>query len=168
VNLVLDPGLAFGTGTHPTTAMCLQWLDGADIDGKTVIDYGCGSGILAIAALLLGAESAIATDIDPQALAATSANAERNRVSGERLQVCHPQAVPTTTADLLLANILAGPLIALAPEITALVNSGGQIVLSGILQQQAAELMAAYSAFDFAPPREREGWVLLTARRARH
>ncbi len=166
VNLILDPGMAFGTGTHPTTSMCLQWLDAAAIDGKTAIDYGCGSGILAIAALLLGADSAIATDSDPQAIIATRSNAERNQVASERLHLCYPQDMAdVAAADILLANILAGTLSTLAPEITSLVKIGGQLVLSGILQQQAEQVMAAYPAFEFTPPREQDGWVLLAGTR---
>jgi ribosomal protein L11 methyltransferase len=166
VNLILDPGMAFGTGTHPTTSMCLQWLDAATLDGKTVIDYGCGSGILAIAALLLGADSAIATDNDPQAIAATRSNAERNQVASESLQLCYPRdMVDAAAADILLANILAGTLSTLAPKITPLIKIGGQIVLSGILQQQTGQVMEAYPAFEFVPSREQEGWILLAGRR---
>ena len=162
VNLVLDPGMAFGTGTHPTTSMCLQWLDAAAVEGKTVIDYGCGSGILAIAALLLGADSGIATDIDPQAIAATRSNAERNQVDDHRLRLCYPQdMVDAAPADILLANILAGPLSSMAPQISALVKVGGQIVLSGILRQQACEVISAYPEFSFDTPRELDEWVLL-------
>ncbi|MCL3782939.1 50S ribosomal protein L11 methyltransferase, partial [Prolixibacteraceae bacterium JC049] len=115
VNVMLDPGLAFGTGTHPTTAMCLQWLDGLDLAGKTIIDFGCGSGILAIAALKLGAAKAIGIDIDPQAIQASRDNAERNGVS-ERLELYLPKDQPEAmTADVVVANILAGPLRELAP-----------------------------------------------------
>lgn len=162
VNLMLDPGLAFGTGTHPTTALCLQWLDGHDVKGKTVIDYGCGSGILAIAALLLGADSGIATDIDPQAITATRSNAERNQIDDHRLRLCYPQDMADAApADILLANILAGPLSSMAPQISALIKVGGQIVLSGILRQQACEVISAYPEFSFDTPRELDEWVLL-------
>lgn len=162
VNLRLDPGLAFGTGTHPTTALCLQWLDGVDLTGKTVIDYGCGSGVLAIAALLLGAEKAYATDIDPQALQATRANAEVNGVS-ERLEVCLPDVMPEIQADLLMANILQGPLIELAPTLERLVAVNGAIVLSGLLEQQGAEVEACYSAsFKMESSAQQEEWLRLT------
>lgn len=143
VNLRLDPGLAFGTGTHETTALCLNWLDGADVAGKTVLDFGCGSGVLAIAALLLGAERAIATDIDPQALLATQANAELNGVA-DRLHCCLPEQLPPGDYDLVLANILAGPLVELAPLLLLHCRPGGAIVLSGILQDQVDSVVEAY------------------------
>lgn len=159
----LDPGLAFGTGTHLTTALCLEWLDGAELDGKTVIDYGCGSGILAIAAARLGARRVWAVDIDPQALLATECNAVRNQVR-EILTLESPAALPTTPVDILLANILAGPLIELAPRFGALVRPQGQLVLSGILAEQAEQVQAAYIQwFDFGMARQREAWVLLQA-----
>ncbi|MBC7983691.1 MAG: 50S ribosomal protein L11 methyltransferase, partial [Candidatus Obscuribacterales bacterium] len=132
----LDPGLAFGTGTHPTTALCLEWLDSADLAGQRVIDYGCGSGILAIAALQLGAHHATGIDNDPQALVATRANATRNGVQ-DRLHVQGVSEVPTAPAKVVLANILAGPLHELAPALSALVVPGGTLVLSGILRSQA-------------------------------
>lgn len=166
VNLVLDPGMAFGTGTHPTTAMCLRWLDSAELRGKTIVDYGCGSGILAIAALLLGAQSAIATDIDGQAITATRDNARRNGLSEQQLKLCYPGALGSEEpADLLLANILAGPLAQLAPQISSLVKAGGDLVLSGILAQQAEALMTAYPEFDFVQPWHQDGWVMLHGRR---
>ncbi|HYQ91585.1 MAG TPA: 50S ribosomal protein L11 methyltransferase [Candidatus Competibacteraceae bacterium] len=159
----LDPGLAFGTGTHPTTALCLEWLDGADLDGKTVIDYGCGSGILAIAAAKLGASRVWAVDIDPQALLATEANAVRNQVR-EILVLGNPAALPTTPVDILLANILAGPLIKLAPRFSTLVCPQGHLVLSGILVEQVEQVQAAYTQwFDFGMARRREEWDLLDA-----
>ena len=165
-NLILDPGMAFGTGTHPTTAMCLRWLDGAHLEGSRVIYYGCGSGILAIAALLLGATEAVGTDIDPQALQASRANAERNGIPEERLQLCFPQAMADVApSPLLVANILAGPLASLAPQITPLVQPGGSLLLSGILAYQGESVMHAYPAFSFALPREQEGWLLLEGRR---
>lgn len=163
VNLRLDPGLAFGSGTHPTTFLCLQWLDGIDLSGKTVIDYGCGSGILGIAALLLGAERVIAVDNDPQALLATIDNLERNGLPAERLSVYLPEDAPVLSADILLANILAGPLISLAGKLTDLTNQGGMICLSGLTSEQADEVMAAYPRFTFSPPAQRENWVRLTA-----
>lgn len=144
VKLLLDPGLAFGTGTHPTTALCLEWLDAQDMTGKTVLDYGCGSGILAIAALKLGAKHAIGTDIDPQALQATQDNAERNSINPAQLHTCYPDDLPQQTYDVVMANILAGPLVELAPALLAAVRPGGQLVLSGILAEQAASIEDAY------------------------
>lgn len=165
VNLMLDPGLAFGTGTHPTTALCLEWLDGADPSGATVIDYGCGSGILAIAAALLGAARVRATDIDPQALIACDQNAARNGV-GERIELLRPEALAAPPADILLANILAGPLIGLAGRFAELVRPGGRLVLSGILAEQAADVRDAHAPwFEFGESRQRNEWVLLHARR---
>ncbi|MAC45514.1 MAG: 50S ribosomal protein L11 methyltransferase [Oceanospirillum sp.] len=164
VNLTLDPGLAFGTGTHPTTFMCLQWLDKNDVSGKTVVDYGCGSGILGVAALLLGAKQAWGVDNDPQALIATRDNTQRNQLPDESFEVFMPGKLEDTQADLMLANILAGPLIDLAETITTLVKPEGQLVLSGILQHQASEVIEAYTPwFDFDTPRTQEEWVCLTA-----
>lgn len=161
VVLDLDPGLAFGTGTHPTTALCLQWLDGHPPRGASVLDFGCGSGILAIAALKLGAATAVGTDIDEQALWASAENARRNGV-GERLELVLPPALPGTPVDLLLANVLANPLIELAAKLAALVRSGGTLLLSGILEEQADKVMEAYMPwFRFAPAMEKEGWVCL-------
>jgi ribosomal protein L11 methyltransferase len=149
VNLILDPGLAFGTGTHPTTALCLEWLDGADLAGKEVVDYGCGSGILAIAAARLGARHLWAVDNDPQALVATRDNAARNGVT-DRLSVCLPPAFADRRegmkADLLLANILAGPLVSLAPLFAAHMKPGAPLVLSGILKTQEPDIRRAYEA----------------------
>jgi ribosomal protein L11 methyltransferase len=133
VNLLLDPGLAFGTGTHPTTALCLEWLDGQDLAGCNVLDFGCGSGILAIAALLLGAPQAVGTDIDPQALEASRDNASRNGIDPARFPVHLPADLPQQPAEVVVANILAGPLVSLAPQIGALVKPGGRLALSGIL-----------------------------------
>lgn len=159
VNILLDPGLAFGTGTHPTTRLCLEWLDGHEIQGKSVIDYGCGSGILALAAALLGAASVIGVDNDPQALVATLDNAQRN---GVNIRVYLPKEAPTEPVDILLANILAGPLIELAPRLAALVKPGGAIALSGILPEQAASVSAAYQEwFAMAPAVEQDGWIRL-------
>jgi len=159
VNILLDPGLAFGTGTHPTTRLCLEWLDAQDLQGRTVIDYGCGSGILALAAALLGAESVLGVDNDPQALVATLDNAARNGVS---IQVYLPKEAPQTPADILVANILAGPLIELAPQLAALVKAGGAIALSGILPEQAEAVSNAYSGwFEMQPPVEHDGWIRL-------
>jgi ribosomal protein L11 methyltransferase len=157
----LDPGLAFGTGTHATTALCLAWLDAHPPAGLSVIDYGCGSGILAIAAHKLGAEAVAAVDIDPQALQATRENARRNQVD-ERLAVMFPQALETAPVDIVLANILAKPLIDHATSLAALVKPGGHIVLTGILSGQADEVLAAYRQwFDFSPTVQREEWTLL-------
>ncbi|CAD5379109.1 methylase for 50S ribosomal subunit protein L11 [Pseudomonas sp. OF001] len=163
VNLLLDPGLAFGTGTHPTTALCLEWLDGQDLAGCTVLDFGCGSGILAIAALLLGAPQALGTDIDPQALEASRDNADRNGIDPARFPVYLPADLPPQPADVVVANILAGPLVQLAPTITALVKNGGRLALSGILAEQAEEVRAAYAgAFELAPTAEKDGWVRIS------
>ncbi len=165
VCLTLDPGLAFGTGTHPTTALCLEWLAGADLKGSTVVDYGCGSGILAVAALLLGAERAVACDIDPQALSATRANAAKNRVA-ERLICRYPEEMPSIDADVVVANILAEPLIRLAPVLSALVRPEGHLVLSGLLHHQQESVLQAYrDGFRFETPAVREGWVRLCGRK---
>ena len=159
VNILLDPGLAFGTGTHPTTRLCLEWLDGHEIEGKTVIDYGCGSGILALAAALLGAASVIGVDNDPQALVATLDNAARNGVT---IQVYLPKEAPQEPVDILVANILAGPLIELAPRLAALVREGGDITLSGILPEHAEGVASAYSEwFAMQPAVEHDGWIRL-------
>ena len=163
VNLLLDPGLAFGTGTHPTTFLCLQWLAAQPLSGATVVDYGCGSGILGIAALLLGAERVVGTDIDPQALTATGRNVVRNQLAEERFAVYTPAACPAIGADLVVANILAGPLAELAGTLSALARPGARLCLSGILTAQAETVMATYSGeFDFAPVRQLEEWVCLT------
>ena len=157
----LDPGLAFGTGTHPTTALCLRWLDGHDLHGKTVIDFGCGSGVLGIAALKLGASRVIAVDHDPQAVLATRDNAARNDVS-DRIEVLHSDGFESRSADLVLANILANVLIALAPRIEELVTPGGQLVMSGVLQAQADDVMRAYAdSLDFQAIQAQDDWVLL-------
>ncbi|AAP95039.1 ribosomal protein L11 methyltransferase [[Haemophilus] ducreyi] len=163
VNIMLDPGLAFGTGTHPTTALCLQWLDGLDLTGKTVIDFGCGSGILAISALKLGAKQAIGIDIDPQAILASQNNAAANGVA-DRLQLFlakdQPQALQ---ADVVVANILAGPLKELAPNIMTLVKPQGYLGLSGILATQAQSVCQAYAAvFKLDPVVEKEEWCRIT------
>ena len=178
VLLELDPGLAFGTGTHATTALCLEWLDSGAatgdegarpwLAGADVIDYGCGSGILAIAALRLGARRAVAMDIDPQALLATRENAARNGVL-DRVQVTADREVEQAEADVLLANILAGPLVDLAAILAARTRVGGRIALSGLLVEQADAVTAAYRPwFDVDLTGKREGWGLLTGcRRAR-
>ena len=161
----LDPGLAFGTGTHPTTSLCLEWLDSAELNGKNIIDYGCGSGILAIAALKLGANSAVGIDIDPQALIASRDNAERSRVV-DRLKLQDTAAAFPGPGDIVLANILAGPLADLAPTLARLVVPGGYLVLSGILKKQAPDLAARCAAwFDMDVPVYRDDWVRLTGKK---
>lgn len=168
VNLMLDPGLAFGTGTHPTTFLCLQWLDGEPLADKTLVDYGCGSGILGLAAVLLGATRVTGVDIDPQALTATRENAARNGLDAGAMPVYLPEHCPETRADIMLANILAGPLIKLAPRLQQMTRPGGRICLSGILAEQADAVREAYRPwFDFDPPAEREGWVRLTGTKRR-
>ncbi|MBL37904.1 MAG: 50S ribosomal protein L11 methyltransferase [Xanthomonadales bacterium] len=157
----LDPGLAFGTGTHPTTALCLEWMDGIEFEDRTVTDYGCGSGVLAVAAALKNAATIIAIDHDPQALTATRDNAERNAV-GDRIQTALPGELEPAQTDIVLANILAGPLIELAEQIAALVRPGGALVLSGILDAQADEVERAYRPLIGKGRRvSREGWVRL-------
>jgi len=164
--LRLDPGVAFGTGTHPTTALCLEWLDAHPPRRRTVLDYGCGSGILGIAAALLGAHRVWATDIEPQALEATARNALRNGLEAERLQVDPPQRLGATRADLVMANILHGPLLALRPRLAAHTAPGGTLLLSGLLRGQADSLRAAYERdFAFLETRTKGDWVLLEARR---
>lgn len=161
VNLRLDPGLAFGTGTHPTTALCLRWLDRIDLSGQRVVDFGCGSGILAIAVLLLGAEHCWGVDNDPQALLASADNAERNGVR-ERLTLLAAADASLGPVDGVVANILAGVLIELAPMLQSLVRPGGWLALSGILTDQAPAVAQAYEPwFEIAEPQEQEGWVLL-------
>ncbi|TMG95638.1 MAG: 50S ribosomal protein L11 methyltransferase [Betaproteobacteria bacterium] len=160
INLVLDPGLAFGTGSHPTTRLCLQWLERSIAGGETVLDYGCGSGILAIAALKLGARRALGVDIDPDAVATARANARRNGVAGEFLEDCAPL---TFTADVVIANILANPLKLLAPILASRCRHGGQIALSGILPDEVKEVESCYSPWiAFVAPAEAEGWVCLS------
>ena len=155
----MDPGMAFGTGTHATTAMCLRWLDAHPPVNQLAIDYGCGSGILAIAAHKLGAANVTAVDIDPQALQATRENAHRNDCD---IEVYHPEALGRRSADLVLANILANPLIELAADLSLRVHAGGRLVLTGILAEQAEAVMAAYRGmFDFEGVLDDEEWVLL-------
>ena len=174
VNLILDPGLAFGTGTHPTTALCLEWLDELAVAGhlaqQTVLDVGCGSGILAIAALKLGASHADATDIDPQALQASRDNAERNGIAEPDLTLYYPEQLSDGGGyPVVTANILAGPLVELASMIAGHVAPGGRIALSGILANQANEVYEAYAAQGIAmeEPVIREGWVRLNGQRPR-
>src|SRR3970282_1829618 len=142
VNIVLAPGLAFGTGSHPSTRLCLRWLERTIRGGERVLDYGCGSGILAIAALRLGANAALGVDVDPLALLAAQANARRNRVDARFINT---ETAPDFQADLVVANILANPLILLAPLLAGHAGKGGRIALSGILETQAQEVAAAYA-----------------------
>ena len=161
INILLDPGLAFGTGTHPTTAMCLTWLDEHPATDMTVIDYGCGSGILALAAGKLGAKIIHAVDNDPQALTATLSNSEQNGLS-RLIKTYLPEQFKPLQADLLLANILAGPLAELAPLFAERVKKRGQLVLSGILPEQAEGLREVYAEwFEMAPAVELDGWIRL-------
>ena len=166
INLRLDPGLAFGTGTHQTTALCLAWLDGLDLEGLRVVDYGCGSGILAVAAALLGAAEVLAVDNDPQALIATRENAERNGVAN-LIRVVPPEDIANhrfaPTFGVLVANILAAPLVALAPRFRALTAPGARVALSGLLERQVDDVRAAYA--DWCPLDEMtvlDGWVRLS------
>ncbi|MDH3451129.1 MAG: 50S ribosomal protein L11 methyltransferase [Gammaproteobacteria bacterium] len=161
----LDPGLAFGSGTHATTALCLEWLEAQPLQRQTVLDYGCGSGVLAIAALVLGAEAAFAVDIDPQALQATLDNASRNGVS-ERLHVQADTDWHHPAVDAVVANILAEPLIRLAAPLAASHRSGGKLALTGILREQRQQVCDAYAHwYTFAAPTLREDWVLLEGTR---
>jgi ribosomal protein L11 methyltransferase len=161
----LNMGLAFGTGAHPTTALCLEWLDAHLVSGATVLDYGCGSGVLAIAALALGASRAWAIDNDPQALLATTANAALNGIS-ERVFVGAPESLATVAVDVLVANILAAPLIELAPTLTARLKNHGALVLSGVLEHQAPQVVAAFAPhFGAFEVDTIQGWARLTARR---
>lgn len=160
--LRLDPGLAFGTGTHPTTRLCLEWMDSHDFDAERVVDYGCGSGVLGITAAIKGAETVDCVDNDPQALTATYDNAIRNTVE-DTINSMTPEQFDPQQADVVLANILAGPLIELAPRLSASLRPGGSLVLSGILEEQAEEVEKAYAA-DFPGLQRKvlDGWVLLT------
>jgi ribosomal protein L11 methyltransferase len=167
INLRLDPGLAFGTGTHPTTFLCLKWLDESTAQGDRVLDYGCGSGILGLAALLLGAARMDGLDIDPQALDATRANADNNDISNSRYRVMLDDRELEPAYDLVVANILAGPLCDLASVICQRVTPGGRIALSGILEHQADTVRAAYAPWvDFLPQASHDGWVRLNGTRS--
>ncbi len=173
VIMELDPGLAFGTGTHPTTAMCLEWLAANNVGNKDLIDYGCGSGILGIAALLLGADKVYGIDNDPQALQATSDNCKKNSLPQTRFELYLPgdfanalRLEKLQQVDIVLANILAGPLVNLAEYLTAMLKPQGIIVLSGILREQAVEVMSAYEKWvSFSPPLYQGDWVRLDGRR---
>lgn len=165
VNVVLDPGRAFGTGTHATTALCLEWLESVGLGGAELVDYGCGSGILAIAAVKLGARHAFAIDTDRNALAATEENASRNGIEGA-VTALFPDALPPVQADILVANILADPLTILAPRFASLLRSDGWIVLCGILDHQADAVAAAYQPwFQLRGCEGREGWVRILSQR---
>ncbi|EKF9088845.1 50S ribosomal protein L11 methyltransferase [Vibrio cholerae] len=166
VNVMLDPGLAFGTGTHPTTALCLEWLDNLDLSGKTVIDFGCGSGILAIAAIKLGAAKVIGIDIDPQALLASKDNAARNGVE-DQIEVYLPKVQPEgLVADVVVANILAGPLRELSPIIKGLLKPGGQLAMSGILDTQAESVAEFYrDDLELDPIAEKSEWCRISGRK---
>ncbi len=164
--LRLDPGLAFGTGSHATTAMCLDWLVGHALTKWSVVDYGAGSGILGIAALLLDAATVVAVDHDEQARLATRANGTYNGIASKRLRVIAPDELAKAPHDLVLANILAEPLIALAPTLTALVRPGGSLVLSGMLARQLGDVVAAYPDFAFEPADERDSWIMIEGIRA--
>ena len=166
INIRLDPGVAFGTGTHPTTRLCLAWLAQHPPHGARVLDYGCGSGVLAIAAAKLGARQVVGTDIDAQALESARANSQRNAVDA---RYTAPERLPAGQFDLVLANILANPLRLLAPMLLARVSPGGSLVLSGVLQRQADELIATYAQADGAVPlrvwADEAGWVCLAGSR---
>jgi len=164
-NLRLDPGLAFGTGTHPTTSLCLQWLDQHDVNKLSLLDYGCGSGILAIASLLLGAAMAEGVDIDPQAITASKANAAINGVN-DNLAVFLPEQFEPKQFDIVMANILSGPLAELAPKLAGYTKAGGSIVLSGILEQQAESVREVYQQwFDMQPVVVDDGWAMISGRK---
>ncbi len=161
-NVILDPGLAFGTGTHATTALCLEWLDQELAAGTTVLDFGCGSGILAVAAARLGAKAVWAVDIDPQALQATAENANKNNVL-EKIHIHTPENLPQMQYDIVLANILAGPLQSLAGRFAQYVKPGGHIVLSGLLENQISELAQTYTSwFDMNTCAIRDSWVRMS------
>ncbi len=165
--VMLDPGLAFGTGTHPTTSLCLSFLDSLDFKNKKVLDYGCGSGILAIAALKLGAQCATGIDIDEQAIEASKENAVRNNVAEKLSLNIGSKNIPEGNFAITVANILAGPLAELEPDIARLTASGGKLALSGILVEQAQEVIDAYSAdfHEMKLEQSKEGWALLTGTR---
>ena len=166
VNLMLDPGLAFGTGSHPTTALCLQWIAQQEWQGKTVIDYGCGSGILAIGAILMGAEHVLGVDNDTQALTATIDNAQRNGIAAKSIPVFLPEDTPNETVDVMLANILAGPLIDMAARLAELTKPSGLIALSGILSHQAGAVIEAYEPwFDMHTTVTKDEWVRIDGTR---
>lgn len=162
INLSLDPGLAFGTGTHPTTFLCLKWLSSQKVNRASVVDYGCGSGILGVAALLLGANNVVGVDIDPQALIATKENTKRNHLNPDDFAVYFPAKAPTEQVDLVLANILAGPLIDLVETLVDHLKPKGQICLSGVLVSQKDDIIDAYSKhIEFDSISEKDEWACL-------
>ncbi|MGB7598103.1 MAG: 50S ribosomal protein L11 methyltransferase [Gallionella sp.] len=164
INIALDPGLAFGTGSHPTTRLCLRWLDSNLQGGESVLDYGCGSGILSIAAIKLGAAHAIGVDVDLQAVISSRDNAAANQ--GGNVQFYLPDDAPRSTYDLVIANILTNPLRMLAPLLANATRPGGQIVLSGILEKQAQDVMTIYQQwFDLNMPIFEDGWSCLSGRK---
>jgi ribosomal protein L11 methyltransferase len=166
INVTLDPGLAFGTGTHPTTGLCLEWMGDKSFQNQSIIDYGCGSGILAIAACKLGAKVVFAVDIDPQAIDASTENALRNKIEPDKLYISLPDQLDFSEADLLISNILSGPLMELATRFARMVKADGKILLSGILEDQANDVALAYQPyFDMDPVNLREGWVSITGTR---
>ncbi|MEN8128722.1 MAG: 50S ribosomal protein L11 methyltransferase [Pseudomonadota bacterium] len=166
VVISLDPGLAFGTGTHPTTALCLQWLDAHPPRDLAVIDYGCGSGVLAIAALKLGARHVWAVDIDPQARLSTQQNAAKNGIGKQQIDIVAPHKLPRLQSELIIANILSGPLIDLCPSLSQRLTPAGKIILSGILIEQTESVTAHYSSYCImGPARLKDGWALLEGHR---
>jgi ribosomal protein L11 methyltransferase len=166
INITLDPGMAFGTGSHPTTALCLAWLGENDVSQQQVIDYGCGSGILAIAACKLGANQVVAIDIDPQALRATELNSQANQIAGEKIQILLPDQMNSSKVDLLIANILSGPLVKFAPRFAELVKPDGKVLLSGILKTQLEDIQLAYHPyFELDQPGFKGDWVKVSGRR---
>jgi len=163
VIIQLDPGLAFGTGAHPTTSLCLKWLDDHDLKGKTVLDFGCGTGILAIAAMKLGAATAIGTDNDPQALDASKENAQNNQVD---IELYLPEKLPQNQIDIIVANILANPLCELAPTLIGLVKTSGLLVLSGILHDQSAQICEIYQRFaDVLEITQQDDWLRIVVQK---
>lgn len=164
INIILDPGLAFGTGSHPTTRLCLRWLDDHIVGNEAVLDYGCGSGILAIAALKLGAARAVGVDVDSQAVISSRDNALANRVENAAFYL--PDSAPQASYDLVVANILTNPLRMLAPLLASATRQGGRIVLSGILEEQAQDVMNIYQQwFDLNAPIFEDGWSCLSGRK---
>lgn len=163
--LVIDPGLAFGSGTHPTTALCLSWLADISLEGRVVVDYGCGCGILGLAALRLGAARVIAVDHDPQAIGATRENLARNGLDPKRMWIGSPDELPELHSDVVMANIFSRVLIKLSKELTALLETNGQLAMSGILTSQCADVRAAFPEIEFDATRRRDDWALLVGHR---